>query len=123
MAKKFNIRAPKSVKLHEMNEREIQAMVRKEAERMLDNLPKDYRPIGVNAVTVESLVPGSNQDPGVWAQWERACCGSRNKIEDFTDPVIQEIEPGDTAMNPQLLQTHFESQMRIINLENPEMHR
>jgi len=122
MAKKFNIRAPKSVKLHEMDEKEIQEMVKKEATRMLDSFPKEYRPIGVNAVTVESLVPGTRQDVGVWAQWERACCGSRDKIAEFTDPVINEIEPGDTVMSEKLLNTHFESQMRVVRLENPEMH-
>lgn len=122
MAKKFNIQAPESIKLHEMDEREIQAMVEKESIRMLENMPEGYRPIGVNAVTVESMVGGNVQAPGVWAQWERACCGQQEKIAEFIDPVIREIEPDHTVKNPQLLASHYESQMRVIQLENPKMH-
>jgi hypothetical protein len=122
MAKKFNVRAPESVKLHEMDEKEIAEMVKKEATRMLDSFPKEYRPIGVNVVTVESIVPATKNGAGVMALWERACCSSRDKIAEFTDPVIREIEPGETVMSEKLLGTHYESQMRVIRLENSAMH-
>jgi 5'(3')-deoxyribonucleotidase len=116
MAKKFNIRAPKSVKLHEMKEAEIAEFVQKEAGKMLDQMPKEYRPVGVNAVSVDSIAP-VEEEWGVWAQWTRACNDRRPDIEEYIEPLVNEFDPDMLVMNERIQKAPFKSELRTIRVD------
>lgn len=122
MSKTLRIRAPKSMKLHAMSEREVEKYIAEEAGRMLDAMPRDIRPVGVNKVAIDSLVKGTAADAGVWAQWTRACCDKRDRIDDFVDPVMQEFDQEASLTRPELANEHVESQMRVQTLAYPAMH-
>lgn len=123
MAKTLRIRAPKSMKLHQLSEKEVEKFITKEASRMLEAMPRDIRPVGVNAVSIDSLVKGTAADPGVWAQWTRACCDKRRDIDDYVDPVVSQFDPGVLTDNPGMADEHIESQLRIQTLSYPAMHK
>lgn len=122
MAKIFTLRAPAAMKLHKMSEREIEAYVEKEAGRMLEQLPTGVRAAGVNAVAIDSLVKATAADPGVWAQWTRACCDKSRHIDDFVNPVIRDFDPAAEVLRPQLASEHVESLLRTETLSYPQMH-
>jgi hypothetical protein len=123
MAKTLQIRAPKSMKLHEMSDKEVEKFVTKEAARMLEAMPKDIRPVGVNAVSIDSVVKGTSAEPGFWAEWTRACCDKRKSIDDYVDPVVSQFDPGVLTTNPAVANEHIETQMRVQTLSYPAMHK
>jgi hypothetical protein len=122
VARTLNLKAPDSIRLMEMGRQEVEKHVAEHAERVLDSLSDVARPIGVNAVSLNQTLPGTGADPGFWAEWTRACCGSRAKIEDFSDPVIEQFERPDSPVVKELAGEHLESQMRIQELEHPTKH-
>jgi hypothetical protein len=119
MAKVIRIRAPKSMELRKMGAKEVEAQVSRMADQTLEHLPKDAVPVGVNAVSMGQMIPGSAVEGGVWAEWTRACCDRRNLIEEFVDPVVDQFEIAATPFSAELGGQHVESQMRIIDLERP----
>lgn len=122
MAKILNLRAPESMELRRMQSEEVATYVSKLADEALDRIPDDLRPVGVNAVSLAQRVPGTAAEPGFWAEWTRACCDRRDRIEDFTDPVIEQFERPDSLVLSQLHGEHLETQMRVQMLEHPTMH-
>ena len=122
MTRTINLRAPKSLRLHEMSAEEAAAFVAREADRVLDDLPQDIRPLGISAVAMDAFVKGTAADPGVWAQWTRACCDRRDRIEEFVEPVVQDFDPAAAVQRPRLADEHVESLMRVESLANPAMH-
>ena len=122
MAKTINLRAPKSMKLHKMSASDVESFVSKEAARMLEAMPKDVRPVGVNAVAIDSISKRSASDPGVWVQWTRACCDRRKQIEDFMEPVVRDFDPAAAVTRAAVADEHVESMMRTETLSNPKMH-
>ena len=122
MARVLNLQAPKSMTLHTMRPAEVERYVSDLAEDAFKRMPDGLKPAGVNAVALAQRMPGTGGDPGVWAEWTRACCGSRNRIQDFVDPVIDQFERPDSPVLRELAGQHLESQMRIITLEHPTMH-
>lgn len=123
MAKILNLQAPKSMSLQKMGAEEVGQYVSKLADKALDGGLDDLRPVGVNAVALGQRIPGSTSEPGVWAEWVRACCNRRDRIEDFIDPVIDQFEREGSPVAHQLAGEHLESQMRIQTLEHPTKHR
>ena len=123
MARVINIRAPKSMQLRTMNAKEIEAQVSKLSDQTLEHLPKEARPVGVNAIAVSQVVPGTRSEQGFWAEWTRACCDRRDVIADFVDPVIDQFEIPASPFATELGGMHVESQMRIVELEHPTLHR
>lgn len=122
MAKTINLRAPKSMKLHAMSAADVEAYVAKEASRMLEAMPKDVRPVGVNAVAIDSIVQQTAADPGVWVQWTRACCDKRRQIEDFVEPLVRDFDPAADITRGGVAEQHIESLMRTETLSSPKMH-
>jgi hypothetical protein len=108
MSSIVRLRAPESWALHKMHQQEIEKLVTAEAERMLDAMPTDLRLVGVNAVSVDQKAA----DVDVWAQWTRACCGSRARIEEFVDPVLGDISALTTTIKGATDQ-HFESHLTV----------
>ncbi|MFC4146216.1 hypothetical protein ACFO0M_08105 [Micromonospora mangrovi] len=123
MAKIINLRAPESMRLHDLPEREIEKYVTEQADRILSVLPEEIRPAGVNTVVIDALRPGTAADPGVWAEWSRACCGHRSRIEDFEEPVLQEWTADGSLTHIDARGQHVESQLRHTTLEYPDMHQ
>lgn len=118
MAKIINLQAPASMSIQKMGEAEVAKYVSEQAERSLAALPKELRPIGVNRVSL-----GSNKaDVDVWAQWTRACCDKRKRIEDFVDPVLTDFDNNLQASTGRKATTHVESQMVVHRLANPATH-
>ncbi|MFD9123357.1 hypothetical protein [Kitasatospora sp. NPDC059571] len=122
MAKIINLRAPETMRLHDMSQQDIEEYVRTTATQALDALPEELRPVGVNAVAIDSLRPRIGADPGLWAQWTRACCALQARIEDFEPPVLEDFAAPGTAVHRDVARTHVESQLRTAVLEYPEMH-
>ena len=83
----------------------------------------EFRPVAVNRVVVDELVPGDAADPGVWAEWTRACCSHRDRIEEFVDPIVDFLDPSGSTLLRQVGEQHVESQMRVVELQNPTMHK
>lgn len=117
MAKVFHVRAPASMSLATMNEKEIYKLVESEATNMLRQFPRQARPVGVNMVSVSQA---GRAGVGGWAEWTRACCGSRNLIDDYIDPSPEELELAGRTIRPQ--QTHIESNFTIQTPSNLKMH-
>jgi hypothetical protein len=119
MAKIINLKAPASMSLLKLSEAEVAKYVAEHADRSLKALPKDLHPVGVNRVSL-----GSNPlaDTEVWAQWTRACCDRRKRIEDFTDPVLEDYLTTPLSGIQVKANTHIESQMIVHRLENPNTH-
>lgn len=121
MAKVFNVRAPASIDLAKMSEKEIYALVETESTKLLSSFPRQARPVGVNMVSV-SQMPGSGAgDWGGWAEWTRACCGSRRLIDEYTDPTPEEMGAAGLAYRPQQ-RAHIESSFTIQTPANAAMH-
>lgn len=91
MSKILRVRAPKSMTLHKMGQHEIEKLVTEEASKAMSRLPEEFRPVGVNAVSIDQRM-----DVGGWAEWTRACCDKRHLIDEFTDPVRGEINQLET---------------------------
>lgn len=121
MARLFNLRAPKSLRIEQKSPQEIEKLVTEQAARYLEALPNDLRPSGLSGVALESLVKGTANDPGVWAQWTRACCDRRRDIDDFVDPLRDEFELAAAQLRPRSVE-HLESQHVTQVLSNPKMH-
>ncbi|HEY0549337.1 MAG TPA: hypothetical protein VGF13_07010 [Verrucomicrobiae bacterium] len=118
--KTFQFRAPVSMKLHTMKSEEIEKYVAQQVDVALKAIPETLRPVGVNAVTIDSIAKGTAADPGVWAQWTRACCDKRKRIEDYKD-----ITPGEMREIAQLrpvVAEHVETDFSIQVMNNPKMH-
>jgi len=116
MAKVFHVRAPASMTLATMDEKEIYKLVETEAKKVLAQFPSQVRPVGVNMVSVSQ----ARQDIGGWAEWTRACCGSRQLIDEYTDPTPEEIEAAGRTVRPQ--QAHIESSFTVQTPTNPATH-
>jgi hypothetical protein len=89
MAKILNLKAPETMELRKMAPEEIDRYVTGLAGEALDNLPEGVKPHRVNAVSLNQTLPQAEWE--VWAQWTRACADQASRIEEFTDPVIDEI--------------------------------
>ena len=106
MAKVIKVRAPDKTALSKMNEEEIRSLVKTRAGKLLDSLPAEILPVGVNAVSLSS---NPRADVGVWAEWTRACSDQRTRIQDYVDPPEFEIQeesmrrPGGEAFNSGLV--------------------
>lgn len=122
MAKYYQLRAPASMSLEKMSEKEIDKMVAQRADQVLESLPDDFSLVGVQGVVMDSVTPGTAQAPGVWGQWTRACCDKRKRIDDFIEPVTEEMMTAAKSMRPASYE-HIESQLSIQTLANPKMHR
>lgn len=123
MAKFYQLRAPASMSLHKMSDREIEKMVIQQADKLLNTLPDNMRPVGVQGVVLDSIRPGTAADAGVWAQWTRACCDKRKRIEDFIEPVAEDF----AAISEEVMRAkalgHVETQLSVQTLSNPKMHK
>lgn len=115
MAKVFHVRAPKTMTLAKMDEASIYKLVEAEATKTLKQMAQAARPVGVNAVMVSQVA-----DVGGWAEWTRACCGSRNLIEEYTDPTPEELAVAGLAARPAA--AHIESSLTITTPSNLAMH-
>jgi hypothetical protein len=121
MARLISLRAPESLRVDRKSQKELDAYVAEHAGRYLAQMPKDIRPAGISGVTLESLVKGTASDPGVWAQWTRACCDRRNEIDDFVDPLRGDLEIAAAQLRPQVAE-HIEALHVTQTLANPKMH-
>src|SRR5258705_5239771 len=108
MSKIVRFRAPQSMKLQSMNPKEIEQLVESEVSKAMAKIPHDSRLVGVNAVSVDAARATGG---GGWAEWTRACCGSRNQIEEYTDPVREEMVALETAARSG--NVHVESQFIV----------
>jgi hypothetical protein len=115
MAQVINLKAPKSVSLMKMGEAEVAKYVSEHADKTLAALPETMKPAGINRVSLGSNLAA---DPGVWAQWTRACCDRRRRIEDFTDPVMDDFNAAITPLSGIKAGVHIESQMVVHRLED-----
>ena len=88
-----------------------------EATKMLAAFPRQVRPVGVNMISVSQA---RQTGGGGWAEWTRACCGSRNLIDEYTDPSPEELEAAGRAYRPQ--QAHIESTFTVQTPANVAMH-
>lgn len=118
MAKVFHVRAPKTMTLGKMQEAEISRFVEAEAGKTLDQFPSAVRPVGYNAVTMSQL---PTADFGAWAQWSRACCDRRKDIDDYSDPIREELELETAQIRP--TRGHIESHFAVQELVRKEMHK
>ncbi|MEM9001688.1 MAG: hypothetical protein AAGB24_15620 [Bacteroidota bacterium] len=112
MARTLKLNNTGKVPLSKMSEKEIRGMVIKQAEEMLDRIPKDLRVSQVNSIQLESSL-SEIADVGAWAQWTRACCDKRNRIDDFINPVINELSVSDPLIEKNIFQDHFDSNFEI----------
>ena len=119
MSKTFKLTAAEDLSLHKMTETQIRDMVAKQADSMIKNLPKDLKLSEVNSIQL-----GSNRremaDIEGWIQWTRACCDRRKLIEDFVDPVIDDLKIQNPAIEKVLMQNHFDSNLSIRGITEPE---
>jgi hypothetical protein len=122
MAKTLNLRAPDAMCLKDMQAADIEAYVLKLADDALTNLPDGMRPHSVNTVALNQTTPATQGKPGISVMWERACCGHRNQIEDFEDPVIEQFELDGSPLRRQLAGEHVESRLTVTELEHPTQH-
>ncbi|HWL37213.1 MAG TPA: hypothetical protein VNQ77_13600 [Frankiaceae bacterium] len=122
MARIVQLRMPESERLLDMAPEEIERLVEEHADRALENLPEGIRPVGVNAVSLDALRPGTSGEFGVWAEWTRACCGKRDLIDEFEEPVIEDFSSPVARVHEGVRGTHVESVFRKVTLENPKMH-
>jgi len=116
MAKVFHVRAPKTMSLVKMDEASIYKLVEAEATKALKQMPQAARPVGINAVMLSQL--GSGADG--WAEWTRACCGSRTLIDEYVDPTPEELAVAGLAARPAA--THIESSFTVTTPSNLAMH-
>lgn len=123
MSRAISIRAPKSMELQKTSPEKIEKYVEELSEKALSALPPDVRPVGVNMVKLDQIVAGTNLEPGVWVEWTRACCGHRNRIDDFVMPSVDEIRHQESASLVQAGEQHAEVQLKVITLEYPRQHR
>ena len=119
MSKTIKFQNASGVALHKMSENEIRELVIKQADRMLESIPHEIRIAGVNSVQLESSLKDA-ADIGGWAQWTRACCDKRNRIEDFTDPILPELAITDPGLEKLLHQNHFDSNLSIKQVTEEE---
>lgn len=113
MSKTFCIRAPKSMKVHKMSVAEVEKFVKKEAGRMLEAMPKDVRPVGINKVAIDSIAKETSAEVEVWGQWTRACNDRRGDIIDYVDPLIQEVEMESPLIQRALNNEVLTSELRV----------
>jgi hypothetical protein len=125
MSQEYRITPPESMALERMSPQEIEGIVTEHASRMLGSMPDGFRPVAVNRVVLDRAIgrPGGGAgDWGGWAEWTRACCGSRAQIDDFQDPLINEIEVAGSPVMRRVGDIHVESQLRVVDLVDPETH-
>lgn len=123
MARTIHLKAPESMELRRLDRKEVERYVTEMADEALAKLPEGLRPVGVNSVALNQMIPGTNADPGVWVEWTRACCGHRHMIEDFEDPYVEQFEQPGSHVLRQIGGEHLESQLRIQELEHPRLHQ
>jgi hypothetical protein len=112
MSKTIKLQNASGRALHTMSENEIRELVIKQADKMLSSIPDGIRISDVNSVQLESSLKEA-ADVGAWAQWTRACCDKRDRIEEFTDPVINELGISNPNLERVLHQNHFDSNLSI----------
>jgi hypothetical protein len=125
MPQEYRITPPESMALERMSPREIERIVTEHASRVIESIPEGFRPTEVNRVVLDRAIgrPGGGAgDWGGWAEWTRACCGSRALIDDFQDPLIDEIEVAGSPVLRKVGGIHVESQLRVVDLIDPETH-
>jgi hypothetical protein len=103
------------MRLTEMPAEEIERYVAELGDRALD-LAGDNRVVGVNAVSLGQL----SSDVGVWAEWTRSCCGSRQRIDDYVDPTPEDYGIAEGVLPDALAGAHLESQMQVIQLQGDD---
>lgn len=123
MARVVTLRAPASLPIREMDPREVERFVANMADGILERLDDDVLPDAISAVSLQQVLPGTEQDYGVWVEWTRACCDRRDRIPDFQTPVVDDFERAGSPVLDKFGGEHMEHQMRIVALEYPEMHR
>ena len=109
----------RDVPLQQMKEEEIREMVIKQADTILAALPEDLRVAEVNSVQLESNLK-QVADTGVWAQWTRACCDRRKRIEDFVDPALNELRIDNPQVEHAVFQNHFDSNFSVRKVTEQE---
>jgi hypothetical protein len=112
MSKTIKLQNASGKALHKMTENEIRELVIKQADKMLNSIPGDIRIADVNSVQLESSLKEA-ADVGAWAQWTRACCDKRDRIEEFTDPENIELAISNPKIERALHQNHFDSNLSI----------
>jgi hypothetical protein len=125
MSKEYRVTPPESMPLEQMSPREIEGIVAEHATRMLESMPEGFRPTAVNRVVLDRAIGGGGGGGGDWgwAEWVRACGGSRALIDDFEDPLIDELEVAGSPVLRKVGGMHAESQLRIVYLEDPPTHQ
>lgn len=123
MSRAISIRAPKSLALLKVSPKEIEQYVEGVSTRVLESLPEGVRPAGINMVKMEQVIAGTNQTPGGWAEWTRACCGKRHLIDDFVMPSVDEMRYLESPLLSRAGADHAEVQLRVVTMEYPEKHR
>lgn len=118
MSKLMKIKNTSGKALHKMSEPEIREMVIQLADRMLDGIPDEIRVSEINAVQLESSIKEA-ADAGAWAQWTRACCDKRKRIDDFVDPVNEELGIINPGLEKAVFQNHFDSNLSIRQITEP----
>lgn len=115
MAKVFRLNAPDSMRLTEMPQEEIERHVAELADKALD-VAGENRVVGVNAVAIGQTA----SDTEVWAQWTRACCSARQKIDEYEDPIAEDygIQPG--VLPESVARGHVESHFQVIALQGDD---
>lgn len=92
MAKILNLKAPDSMELHKMDPEEIERYVADMAGEAFERLPEGVKPSRVSAVSLNQAIPSADWEG--WVEWTRACADQRTKIEDYSDPLVDEIDRG-----------------------------
>jgi hypothetical protein len=113
MARVFEFKAPESFTLEDMTAERLEEHAKGLGERALEALG-DTAPVGVNAVAI------TRTDVEVWVQWTRACCDTRERIEEFDEPVVLDFESSAVRLPARLHGTHLESQLRTVRLQGAD---
>ena len=112
MSQLYKVKAAPSLRLKDMSEDEVTKLVSAQADEMLSALPKHLRASGVNAIQLESSA-AEIAGTGVWAQWTRACCDRRRRIEDFVYPADIEQLRIDPELGRKIKQDHFDTSFEV----------
>lgn len=120
MARTINFSAPESMRLTEMSSDEIEKQVSELSERALDLLGEDARPIGVNAVALSQVMSSASDEFKGWVEWTRACAKTKARIDDYTDPVVEQFEADGRPVRADLAGQPLESQLRVQRLRGQD---
>lgn len=104
------------MRLTEMPKKEIERYVAEMADKALD-LVGDNRVVGVNAVAIGQVARDATE---VWAQWTRACCGSRPRIDEYVDPVAEDYGIPSGVLPETIASSHLESHFQVVELQGDD---